>query len=84
MAATISFRPKSGTIKDRRLLGIARVGQCVTIPSNTLGNHSKYWHYICNQLVGANPALPEPAKTDLASLDLRAFAPRIPRRCNVE
>ncbi len=77
-AATISFRPKSGAVKDRRLLGIARVGQGVTIPSTTLGSHSKYWQYIRNQLVEANPALPEPAKTDLASLDLRAFAPRIP------
>jgi L-ascorbate oxidase len=77
-AATINFRPTATKVKDRRLLSFARVGPGVNIPNTTVGSHSKYWQYIRNQLVAANPTLAEPAKTDLQSLTLRAFAPTVP------
>ncbi|GAB5096076.1 multicopper oxidase family protein [Caballeronia sp. HLA56] len=77
-SATINFRTNSSKAKDRRLLSLARVGPGVNIPNTTVGNHSRYWQYIRNQLVAANPTLAEPAKTDLASLTLRAFAPSVP------
>lgn len=77
-SATINFRPTATKVKDRRLLSFARVGPGVNIPNTTVGNHSKYWQYIRDQLVASNPALAEPAKTDLKSLALRAFAPTVP------
>jgi L-ascorbate oxidase len=77
-SATINFRPNASKLKDRRLLSFARVGPGVNIPNTTVGSHSKYWQYIRDQLVAANPTLPEPAKSDLASLTLKAFAPTIP------
>jgi FtsP/CotA-like multicopper oxidase with cupredoxin domain len=77
-SATINFRKNSSKAKDRRLLSLARVGPGVNIPNTTIGQHSKYWQYIRDQLVAANPRLAEPAKTDLKSLTLRAFAPTIP------
>jgi L-ascorbate oxidase len=74
-SATINFRPNATKVKDRRLLSLARVGPGVNIPNTTVGQHSKYWQYIRDQLVAANPNLPSPAKSDLASLVLTAFAP---------
>lgn len=74
-SATINFRPNGTKAKDRRLLSLARVGPGVNIPATTIGSHSKYWQYIRNQLVAANPSLARPAKDDLASLKLAAFAP---------
>ncbi|HEX7936126.1 MAG TPA: multicopper oxidase domain-containing protein [Paraburkholderia sp.] len=77
-SATINFRTDSMKAKNRRLLALVRVGPGVNIPNTTVGNHSKYWQYIRDQLVAGNADLPEPAKSDLASLNLRAFAPTIP------
>lgn len=77
-SATINFSKNASKVKDRRLLSLARVGPGVNIPNTTVGQHSKYWQYIRDQLVAANPTLAEPAKSDLASLTLRAFAPTIP------
>ncbi|SDR50332.1 L-ascorbate oxidase [Paraburkholderia fungorum] len=77
-SATINFRPNAEKVKDRRLLSLARVGPGVNIPNTTVGSHSKYWQYIRDQLVAANPSLATPAKNDLASLTLTAFAPVAP------
>ncbi|WP_250455425.1 multicopper oxidase domain-containing protein [Caballeronia sp. ATUFL_M2_KS44] len=77
-SATINFRTNATKAKDRRLLSLARVGPGVNIPNTTVGNHSRYWQYIRDQLVAANPTLAQPAKSDLQSLTLRAFAPTIP------
>jgi len=77
-SATINFRTNSTKVKDRRLLSLARVGPGVNMPNTTVGNHSKYWQYIRDQLVAANPTLAQPAKSDLQSLSLRAFAPTTP------
>lgn len=77
-SATINFRPNATKVKDRRLLSLARVGPGVNIPNTTVGQHSKYWQYIRDQLVAANPTLASPAKSDLASLTLTAFAPVAP------
>ncbi|MEX3984866.1 multicopper oxidase family protein [Paraburkholderia sp. EG287A] len=74
-AATINFRPNATKVKDRRLLSLARVGPGVNIPNTTVGQHSKYWQYIRDQLVAANTTLARPARDDLASLVLTAFAP---------
>ncbi|OLL28164.1 copper oxidase [Burkholderia sp. SRS-W-2-2016] len=74
-SATINFRPNSSKMKDRRLLSLARVGPGVNIPNTTVGAHSKYWQYIRDQLLAANANLARPAKDDLASLTLKAFAP---------
>jgi L-ascorbate oxidase len=75
---TINFRKGSTKAKDRRLLSFARVGPGVNIPNATEGNHSRYWVYIRDQLMAANPTLPSTVKTDLKSLQLTAFAPTIP------
>lgn len=72
---TINFRPTATKVKDRRLLSLARVGPGVNIPNTTEGSHSKYWVYIRNQLVAANPLLPSTVKSQLNSLQLTAFAP---------
>ncbi|VXB33219.1 L-ascorbate oxidase [Burkholderia sp. 8Y] len=77
-SATINFRQGASKVKDRRLLSFARVGPGVNIPNTTVGSHSKYWQYVRDQLVAANPTLAQPAKTDLQSLSLRAFAPTVP------
>ncbi|MBW0449917.1 copper oxidase [bacterium M00.F.Ca.ET.228.01.1.1] len=77
-SATINFRINSMKAKDRRLLALARVGPGTNIADTTVGNHSRYWQYIRDQLVAGNSNLPEPARSDLASLKLRAFAPTIP------
>ncbi|KND59555.1 putative multicopper oxidase [Candidatus Burkholderia verschuerenii] len=77
-SATINFLPNAMKVKDRRLLSFARVGPGVNLPNTTVGNHTRYWQYIRDQLVAANPALPFQAKTDLTSLKLTAFAPTIP------
>ncbi|WP_244817736.1 multicopper oxidase family protein [Caballeronia sp. Lep1P3] len=77
-SATINFRTNSTKAKDRRLLSLARVGPGTNIPNTTVGNHSRYWQYIRDQLVAANPTLAQPAKSDLSSLTLRAFAPTVP------
>ncbi len=77
-STTINFRPNAIKVKDRRLLSLARVGPGVNIPNTTVGSHSKYWQYIRDQLVAANPTLAEPAKSHLASLTLKAFAPALP------
>jgi FtsP/CotA-like multicopper oxidase with cupredoxin domain len=77
-STTVNFRPNATKVKDRRLLSLARVGPGVNIPNTTVGSHSKYWQYIRDQLVAANPKLAEPAKSDLASLTLKAFAPVLP------
>jgi len=82
-SATINFRNNATKVKDRRLLSLARVGPGVNIPNTTIGNHSRYWQYIRDQLVAANPALAQPAKSDLSSLTLRAFSPTIPVDGNV-
>ncbi|SAK82907.1 multicopper oxidase, type 3 [Caballeronia hypogeia] len=78
LSSTINFRVGSMKGKDRRLLAFARVGPGVNIPNTTVGDHSKYWQYIRDQLVAGNTNLPDPAKSDLTSLSLRAFAPTIP------
>jgi L-ascorbate oxidase len=77
-SATINFRPNADKAKDRRLLSLARVGPGVNIPNTTVGSHSKYWQYIRDQLVAANASLARPAKDDLTSLTLTAFAPVAP------
>lgn len=78
LSSTINFRVNTFKGKDRRLLAFARVGPGVNIPTTTEGNHSRFWQYIRDQLVAGNASLPEPAKSDLSSLTLRAFAPTIP------
>ncbi|WP_206951268.1 multicopper oxidase family protein [Trinickia acidisoli] len=79
-ASTISYRPGSSKVKDRRLLALVRVGPGTNIPDYTpdgLG-HSKYWQYVRNRLVDANADLPPDVLADLRTLDTHVFAPEKP------
>lgn len=76
-SATIAYRSGASSVKDRRLLGLVRVGPGNGVPDYTpdgLG-HTKYWQFVRNSLVDANRDLPPDVLADLRSLDTHVYAP---------
>ncbi len=79
-SSTIAYQTGATKIKDRRLLGLVRIGPGNGVPNYTpdgLG-HSKYWQYIRNSLVDANADLPPDVLANLRTLDTHVYAPEQP------
>lgn len=79
-SSTIAYQRGASKMKDRRLLGLVRVGPGSDIPNYSpdgLG-HSKYWQYVRNSLVDANRDLPPDVLADLRTLDTHVYAPERP------
>jgi len=78
--STVNYRRGASKVKDRRLLSFARVGPGADIPDYPVDGlgHTKYWQYVRNQLVTANPDLPRDVLADLRSLDTHVYAPKAP------
>ena len=74
-SSTIAYQRGASKMKDRRLLGLVRVGPGSDIPNYSPDGvgHSKYWQYVRNSLVDANrdlrrTCLPIYARSTLMSM----------------
>jgi FtsP/CotA-like multicopper oxidase with cupredoxin domain len=85
-ASTINYRPRSGKVKDRRLLAFARVGRGPGVAEAAPDGygHSKYWQHVRSNLLMANTDLPPAVKRDLQTLKTPEYAhiKAVPRPAN--